>query len=329
MLSDPILAGLPSAGVVLGLAVALCGALTVAAGSELQSTAVHRAQGNWRQYGLSPQWLLGLALLGGAICTNFIALALAPVSAVQAMSVVAVAASALYSGITGRVRLSNYMVWSVVVCLGGTVGFIMVVTANPGVRTADGVGSQLLPVALIQMITALCTAVALRVDRHQKPRTTHMALVIGCVGFGSITAVLKVLTDMVVHGGLTSVLSSPLALVSIVSILGGGALSNVLLQRAHSVLPTPTVVATVTTVDTFTAATIGTVVLRETLLTPVAAVLFVAFGAMALAGVVGCQGMRRAPGHVGQRQLLTDSTTKQRESEPCTSRFSVISTRQH
>src|SRR5699024_114296 len=84
-----------------GLSIALVGALLLATGMDLQSRAVQAADGRSREWLRDHWWWAGVALLGSAVGTNLVALALAPVSAVQSVNIIALAVSTL---LTSRSR---------------------------------------------------------------------------------------------------------------------------------------------------------------------------------------------------------------------------------
>lgn len=278
----------------LGLCVAFCGALLLAAGSELQSGAVYTNDGRWARFIRSPRWLLGLALLATAVSTNFIALALAPVSAVQAMSIVALAASAAFGVLSGRVVVSPQAKVAIVAAMTGAAGFITVIATHRGEDARADLDQQLTLVLTILAALALGGAALAYLNRNSLERSRHMAGVIaGSMAFGGITAVFKVLVELVLREGLDTVATAPSTLIAVLALVAGGVVGAVHLQRAHQVLPAPTVVASLTITDTLTVAVIGTFVLGETALSPSSAVLLLGFGCLAIAGVIGSRGLRR------------------------------------
>ncbi|MDR2372603.1 MAG: hypothetical protein LBD77_00570 [Bifidobacteriaceae bacterium] len=305
------------AGFLLGLAVALGGALLLASGSELQSAAVYSAPGGWRGFVKSPRWLWGAALLGTAVCTNFIALALAPISAVQSMSIVALAASAAFGALTGRIQADRRAVWSIVACVAGISGFITVIAANPGLKPRFELDRQLPAVFLIQAVVAVVGLAMAGVTRTRTSRPLRFAgLIVGAVGFGATTGVLKVIVGLVLRDGIGNVLTRPLAVLALLSTAVGAAVAGAHVQMAHRVLPAPTVVAGLTITDTITAATIGTLVLRESALTLGAAILLFLAGSVAFGGVIGLRKLRRksestdsaAPPSISPGRLRQEST---------------------
>ncbi|MDR2381875.1 MAG: hypothetical protein LBE08_12035 [Bifidobacteriaceae bacterium] len=282
------------AGFLLGLTVAFGGALLLAGGSELQSRAVYTAGRGWRAFVTSPQWLLGMALLATAVCTNFIALALAPIGAVQSMSIAGLAASATFSALTGRVEATRVARLSIMACLVGLAGFIAVIAANRGPDPRSALDHQLGAVVAVQLSCATVGLVMALWVQSRTNRTARLAgLIVGSIGFGAITAVLKVLVGLVLRDGLAETLMRPGPLVAIFGAAAGAVISGSHIQMAHRVLPAPSVVAGLTITDTITAAALGTLVLQESVLTPLPAVLLVASGCLAFAGVIGLRNLRR------------------------------------
>ncbi len=277
----------------LGLTVALGGALLLAAGSELQSRAVHTAGGRPGDVVRNRRWQLGLALLGTAILTNFIALSLAPVSVVQAMSIVALAASTGFGMWAGRITMTRPAHLSLLACVLGIAGFVSVIATHPGESPADPAGR--LP-AVTSILAGLTLAAAVAAVFGRVGRAARFAgLVVGAMTFSSITTVFKVLVELVGRDGFAATLSRPTSLIALVLVLAGGTLANLHLQRSHRDLPPPSVVAAVSIVDTITATGIGIVVLGESTLPPYATVQLVLFGAAAALGVIGLGRLRRTP----------------------------------
>lgn len=279
---------------ILGLGVALLGAILLASGSEMQSRAVYTARGRWSSFIKNPRWLFGLILLATAISTNFIALALAPISAIQSMSIVALAASTVFGALVGRVRVTQEVSLSVLASIVGILGFISVIATHPGNDASLDYDQQLPQVVIIQsIISTIGIVVTVFSQRSFKRPTRLVGLVVGAMGFGSITAVFKVLVRLVVRDGLAVTLVKPLSLVALVSIAVGGVIAIIQLQLAHKALPAPTVVAGLTITDTITAALIGTFILKESALTKGSGSLLLLFGAIAIGGVVGMRNLQR------------------------------------
>jgi hypothetical protein len=286
-------------GFLFGLAVAFAGALLLATGSELQSTAVHRTGGRWRDFLRSPLWLAGLLLLGIAVSTNFIALALTPVSAVQSVSIVALAASSAFGALTGRVVVTRGAVASIALCLAGITCFLAIIA----VHRADAAGSEgpsadlgaglEATTTILASLTALGALTVLLGRRSERRPVLLAGLIAGSAVFGSITTVFKSLTSLVLDRGHAAVLTAPASLVSLSVVAAAGIVANVLLQRSHRFFPAPAVVAGITIVDPVTAAVIGVVVLGEASLTSLAAWGLVLSGAIACAGVLGLGRLRR------------------------------------
>ncbi|WP_166998394.1 hypothetical protein [Paramicrobacterium fandaimingii] len=279
----------------LGLAVAFCGALLLASGSELQSQAVYQTGGRWRKFLVSPRWLLGLLLLGVAVSTNFIALALTPVSAVQSMSVVALAASAAFGGLAGRVAMSRSGVVSVVLCIAGILGFIAILATHPatGAPSLDPHTQFLVAAAILLALTifGLVAAILGRKASHSGARL--FGLVIGAMVFGSITTVFKTIVTLVLRDGFLPVVTAPDTLLGLGVVAVGGLVANVLLQRSHRFFPVPVVVAALTIVDPLTAAVVGITVLGEAALTLLPVIGLILCGVLACIGVAGVSRLHR------------------------------------
>lgn len=281
-------------GFVLGLAVALCGALLLAAGSQLQSGAVVQATGRWSVFLRSPHWLLGCLLLTIAVCTNFIALALAPVSAVQSMSVTALAAATVLAARSGQIRLTRTSVAAIALCIAGNIGFVTVLAAHPpnGHPTLDPPAQFTAAVVILATLTLLgvgACALPTSPDRGWRPFT---GLVVGAMVFGSVTTVFKTIVTRVLSDGLLSTLAGVGVLPALGILLAAGIVANVLLQRSHRSFPVPVVVAALTIIDPLTAAVIGITLLSEATLTALSGSTLILCGLLATTGVLA---IRRLP----------------------------------
>lgn len=286
-------------GFVFGLAVALGGALLLAGGSEMQSRAVFEAGGRWRVFALSPRWWIGLLLLGTAVSSNFVALALAPVTVVQSVSIVALAVSVAFAHVSGRARVGLAGAGAAGLCAIGIVGFVVLV----GGAVADDPGGD--PVADLSAVTAILAAlatlglfaVAAGASRRatQAPRwALGLGLITAPLVFGSITTVFKVLVALVLQDGVSALAAGSGPFLALATVAAGGIIANVLLQRSHHRFAAPVVVAAITIVDPLTAAVIGISVLGEVDLTPWLTAGLAAFGAIACSGVLALTKIRRA-----------------------------------
>ncbi|MCZ4328079.1 hypothetical protein [Brachybacterium paraconglomeratum] len=277
-----------------GLGIGLVGALLLAAGVDLQSRAVQAAHGRSRVWLHDRRWWGGAVLLATAVGTNLGALALAPVSAVQSVNIVALAASTLFAARSGRVVLTRRTLLAVAACIVGVVGFVAVLAAHP----AEPSGHDLDPerTAVLTILAGLVlVAVVVTLAGRRTPRVGATGALLGlgtaAMTFASITTVVKAHVDLVLDEGLPTVLADPATLLAVGLLMLAGTLASVLLQRAHRDLAPPTVVAGTTLTDTVTAAMIGILVLEESAPTLLAAMLLLACAVLA---VIGVQGLRRA-----------------------------------
>ncbi|WAA65621.1 hypothetical protein [Microbacterium oxydans] len=279
----------------LGLLVAFGGALLLASGSELQSRAVYESEGRWCTFTRSPRWLLGLLLLGVAVSTNFIALALTPVSAVQSMSVVALAASASFGALAGRVTMTRAGVLSVLLCMIGILGFVAILATHPasGAPALDHHAQLVVTTVILAGLTALGGSAVLLGRRSSVTGARVFGLIMGAMVFGSITTVFKTIVTLVLEDGLVVTLTQPATLLGLGTVALGGLVANLLLQRSHRFFPVPVVVAALTIVDPLAAAVVGIVVLGEVSLTLPAIAGLIACGAIACVGVAGVSRLRR------------------------------------
>lgn len=238
--------------------------------------------------------MLGLMLLGVAVSTNFIALALAPVSAVQAMSVVALAASAGYGVLRGTVTGTRQVGRGMLACMVGVLGFVWVIAAHLRPEQSANLHTQLTAMMAIQTILTLLGVISIPLNRHRDGRALHLSsLIFAAIMFASITGAFKVLVELTLRDGVGSVLTHPTALIALATTACTGVVAGVLVQRAHRELPAPVIIAGLTITDTIASAALGIVVLRESSLTPLALVLLAMFALLAAVGVAGLSQLRR------------------------------------
>lgn len=283
-----------TASLLAGLGVGLVGALLLAAGMDLQSRAVQATGGRARLWLGDRRWWAGLSLLGTAVGTNLVALALAPVSAVQSVNIVALAASTLLASRSRRAVLTWRTLLAAAACIVGVLGFVAVLSAHPADPGVHDLGAQRSAVmTILALLVLLAAAVWLAGRRRARPGTTGavLGLCAAAMTFASITTVVKVHVDLVRTDGLPQLLADLSTVLAVGVVLLGGALASVLLQRAHRDLAAPTVVAGATLTDTLTAALIGILILGESAPTPLAWLLLLVCAAAAGLGV---DGLRRA-----------------------------------
>lgn len=293
-----------------GLGIGLVGALLLATGMDLQSRAVQAADGRSPEWLRDRRWWAGLALLGSAVGTNLVALALAPVSAVQSVNIIALAVSTLLAARSRPGVLTRWTLRAVAASVIGVLGFVAVLSAHPADPAGHDLLAQRTAVMSILVALVLLAGVAWLIGRRParsegpatdrarsdttRPRGTGPSTARALLGvaaaatvFASVTTVVKVHVDLVMGQGLPAVLADPLTLLAVGLLLPAGALASLLLQRAHRDLAAPTLVAGTTLTDTLTAAVIGILVLGESAPTPFASLLLLAFAAIAMLGVLG------------------------------------------
>lgn len=314
-------------GATLGIAIALTSAIILAVGVELQSRAVaDRGAGSWRALLRSPRWVTGVSLLGTSVLLSVASLALAPVSIVQSMSVASLIASTAIGVRAARIALTRRLIAAILACLVGVLGVIAVIAAHPGSALPAQLDGQLQAVLAVQATVIGAGLLVMVLDRlrrapagrprqgppagrpgqgrpagrdradgpgqrataARRPDLLAMAgLVAGATGFAGIAVVFKVLTGLVQRDGLLETITRSDALLALSMMGAGAAVSAVLVQRSHASLPPTAVVAGLTIAETLTAALVGTLVLHESSPTPGAALVLVALGMLAAAGVIG------------------------------------------
>src|SRR5690606_23225388 len=149
-----------------GLGVGLVGALLLATGMDLQSRAVQAADGRSPEWLRDRRWWAGLALLGSAVGTNLVALALAPVSAVQSVNIIALAVSTLLAARSRPGMLTRRTLGAVAASVIGVLGFVAVPAAQPADPAGHALAAQRTAVRTILVALVLLAGAAWLIGRR-------------------------------------------------------------------------------------------------------------------------------------------------------------------
>lgn len=273
----------------LGIPIALIGAVFLSIGAQLQHRGVAKVENRLgaSRSGMSvrqilaligrPSWVMGTLMLGLAVIFQLTSLRIAPLLVVQPLGAVALVITAVLNArSTGR-RLTGRVKRSIAICVGG-IGLFATVAAFTAIET-EITTRQLITVLVILLVVGAVLAVAFVVLRH---RRSALFYIIGAgVLYGFVATLAKVVLNRVFAGNFDW-----LSIVCIVMLIAAAALGGYFVQNAYSSGSPDLVIAGLTVVDPIVAVTIGIVVLGEAAnAPPVAAVLFLVAGAIAVYGV--------------------------------------------
>jgi drug/metabolite transporter (DMT)-like permease len=219
----------------------------------------------------------GTLLLGLAVVFQLTSLNIAPLLVVQPLGAVALVVTALVNArVTGQ-RLTGKVKRAIALCVGG-IGLFATVAAFAATETPITT-RQLVTVLVLLLVIGAVLAAAFAVLRH---RRSVLFYVIGAgVLYGFVATLAKVVLNRVTTGTFDW-----LEVVCIVMLVAAAVLGGYFVQNAYSSGSPDLVIAGLTVVDPIVAVTIGIVVLGEAATAPpIAAVLFLVAGAVAVTGV--------------------------------------------
>jgi drug/metabolite transporter (DMT)-like permease len=283
---------------VLGIPIALVGSVFLAFGAQFQHRGVNKVDAatapedkaglNVRQL-LSlvrrPSWVIGTLLLGLAIVFQLVSLALAPLTVVQPLGILALVITSVVNARVSKSPLDRASIRSIAFCVAG-VGIFVTVAAF--FATPHTPGPQQLVVILVILAIVLVAAVLVFVFFRKK--FTAIFYIVGAgILFGFVATLAKTVIDFVTGFVAAQRHLEPadtLAVVCVVGLIAAALLGSYFVQTAYSSGPPDLVVAGLTVIDPMVGVTIGIAVLGEAQAAPWwAAVIFIFAGALAVYGV--------------------------------------------
>jgi drug/metabolite transporter (DMT)-like permease len=282
----------------LGIPVALIGSVFLALGAQFQHRGVNKveaAYGASERKGLNvgqllalvrrPSWVIGTLLLTLAIIFQLVSLALAPLTVVQPLGIVALVITSIVNARVSKSPLDRASIRSIALCVIGVGVFVTVAAVY---TTSPPPGRRQLIVVLI--ILAIVLAIAVLVFAFFRRRFTAIFYIVGAgILFGFVATLAKTDIDFVTaffaeHRHLQP--SDILAVVCLLGLVLAGLLGSYFVQTAYSSGPPDLVVAGLTVIDPMVGVTIGIIVLGEAHGAPLwVAFVFVVAGAVAVYGV--------------------------------------------
>lgn len=274
---------------VLGIVLALIGAVFLSVGAQLQYRGVGKVEKQIGETGgglslkqlfalLSrPSWVLGTGMLGAAVILQLFSLSLAPIIVVQPLGAVALVITAIINARVSHVKLNKPSIFAICLCVGG-VGLFVTIAAFTAVDK---------PVSdddLVTILTILAVVLVLFAATFALLRKRFKALfyIIGAgVLYGFVATLAKVVISRLQAENFTW-----LTVLCVLGLIGAFALGAYFVQNAYSSGPPDLVIAGLTVIDPLVAVTIGIVVLDEASQAPSWALwAFAAVGAIAIWGV--------------------------------------------
>lgn len=225
----------------------------------------------------TPTWILGLLTVGVGAAIHVVALAMAPLTVIQPVGILAVPFSILLSNRIYRTKTSGQIWGAVALTIVGIVGFT--VLSSISTTHGDHPHWSLLTIAIVVMWAIALTLAGFGWKGPHKLRCLLWASA-GAVLYGMGSAFIKLLT--VTWGQF----HHPNFWLAAIGLLLAYAIGGWMIQQGYASGPAPTVVGSMTTVDPMAAVAFGLVVLNEGKhVTPPFAIGMALFAALACFGV--------------------------------------------
>ncbi|GEC99748.1 hypothetical protein KVA01_19030 [Kocuria varians] len=245
----------------IAVALAIASAVCLAVGTQTQSTAVTgETSGALNPRNLpallrNGRWLLGTGLLALGMALNVSALALATVTVVQPIGVIALVITTLLHARHRRLTINRRTWLAVALCTLGGAGFVVcAVSATDPTRHPDE-GAQNVVVLMLLGLVVLIGIIEVVLRRHR----ISMFYVIGAgVLYGFVAVLVRLTMTALTSGGLGAVNWLSVLMLLVAAVLGGW-----MVQCAYSSGPPDLVIAGLTVVDPMVGVALGLLVLGE------------------------------------------------------------------
>lgn len=277
-------------GLLLGIPLALAGAVFMSLGAQYQSQGVRKVErisGETADTGLGlshmmrlltrPSWVIGTVLLAVAIVCQLSALAVAPLIVVQPLGAVSLVITTLLNAqISGHLPTRKSLS-SIGLCVGGIFLFVIVAALYATERPLSEF--ELLVVLAILLVVIILLGGAWLMLRRRMSALFYITA--AGVLYGFVATLAKVVIKRIQDGQFEWI-----TIVCLIALLAAAAAGGYFVQTAYSSGPPDLVIAGLTVIDPIIAVLIGAIVLGEASNAPLwALVVFVIAGATASLGV--------------------------------------------
>lgn len=281
---------LQNPGLLLGIPLALAGAVFMSLGAQYQSRGVRKVEkisGETGEQGLGlghflrllrrPSWIVGTLLLGLAIVCQLSALAVAPLIVVQPLGAVSLVITTLLNAqITGHMP-TRRSITAIGLCVGGIFAFVIVAALFASERPVTDM--QLLTVLAILLVVGILVGAVFVLGRRRLSALFYISA--GGVIYGFVATFAKIVILRIQAGDFSWV-----TFVCVIALIAAAVVGGYFVQSAYSSGPPDLVIAGLTVIDPIVAVLIGALVLGEATHAPLwAVVFFVIAGAVAAVGV--------------------------------------------
>lgn len=289
---DQLVGAFQNPGLLLGIPLALAGAVFMSFGAQYQHRGVEKVErlsGEDGASGLSfeqirrlltrPSWLIGTVMLGLAVICQLAALVQAPLIVVQPLGAIALVMTTLLNAHISGHSPTRQSITAITCCVGGI--FLFVFFAAIFATEQEITDTELFTILAILLVVIIVLGACWLILRH---RMRALFYVIGAgVLYGFVATLAKVVIKRVQAGNFEWI-----TLVCVIALIAAAAVGAYFVQTAYSSGPPDLVIAGLTVVDPLIAVLIGMVILGEAAAAPPwVLVIFGVAGAVAVWGVVG------------------------------------------
>lgn len=276
-------------GILLGIPLALAGAVFMSFGAQYQHRGVVKVERVTGQTGAGlsgrqllallgrPSWVAGTLMLGLAIICQLGALSVAPLILVQPIGAIALVITTLLNARVSGHRPTRRSIFAIVLCLGGIFSFV---TIAAFFATEHAITARELSIILVILLVVLVIFGGTWLARRRKLRALFY-ISAGGVVYGFVATLAKVVISRAQAGNFDW-----LTVLCVVGLLIAAGVGSYFVQTSYSVGPPDLVIAGLTVIDPIVAVVIGLVVLGEASSAPPWALVgFGIAGAIAIVGV--------------------------------------------
>lgn len=290
--SDQLVGVFANPQLLLGIPLALAGAVFMSLGAQYQHRGVEKVErlsGADGASGLSmdqlkrlltrPSWLVGTLMLGLAVICQLAAISVAPLIVVQPLGAIALVITTLLNArITGHAPTRQSLT-AIFACVGGV--FIFVFFAAIYAVEKQITNNELFTILAVLLVVIILLGACWLILRH---RMRALFYVIGAgILYGFVATLAKAVITRVQQGAFDWI-----TLVCVIALIAAAAVGAYFVQTAYSSGPPDLVIAGLTVVDPLVAVLIGIIVLGEADgAPPWVMFVFLISGGIAVWGVIG------------------------------------------
>ncbi|MTE23835.1 DMT family transporter [Microbacterium sp. ZXX196] len=289
--TDEIVGLFDNPALLLGIPLAIAGAVFMSLGAQFQSQGVRKVErlsGSSGRSGLAgghvlslvrrPSWLIGTALLGAAILCQLSALAVAPLIVVQPLGAISLVITTLLNAQATGHTPTRASLTSIGLCIGGI--FVFVLFAALYAVETPLEERQLFVLLAILLVVLIVVGAAWLVFRQRAGALFYISA--AGVLYGFVATLAKVVIKRFQAADID--FATIACLIALVAAAAAGAY---FVQTAYSAGPPDLVIAGLTVIDPIVAVIIGASLLGEAANTPVwTLIVWVVAGGVAAVGVV-------------------------------------------